>query len=341
MASKGASARAAARKQRDKWKSKRWYDIRAPRNPWSYQVIGETIAEDDSKVLGRIYEITQHELDGDFSRMHVKLRFRVTETLNRDALTEFIGHEMMQDHMRRQVRRYRGKMDDVIDVITVDGYHIRVKPLIISQRRINSSRKSAIRELTRDVIMQAGGTSTWIDLQKSMLDGTMERAIKDASVKIHPIRNVMIRKSEMCQSGVLSEDGPTLDEILNEEKISKAAKAVQVEVSDEADVLAAAEAGEVISETVKDSKEAKSPTDKTEDSAEQAAEEAPATEGESEESEGKDVEEPAALETDDTDDDSSNVDYSSMTVAELKDLLREAGKPVSGKKADLISRLNE
>ncbi len=34
-------------------------------------------------------------------------------------------------------------------------------------------------------------------------------------------------------------------------------------------------------------------------------------------------------------------DYEKMTVAELKDLLREAGLPVSGKKADLIIRLQE
>jgi small subunit ribosomal protein S3Ae len=268
--------------------------------------------------------------------MHVKLRFRVIETLNRDALTQFIGHEVMQDHMRRQVRRYRGKMDDVIDVITIDGYHIRVKPLIISQRRINSSRKSAIRELTRDVVMQAGGTSTWVDLQKSILDGTLERDIKDVAVKIHPIRNVMIRKSEMCQSGVLSEDGPTLDDILDEEKRSEAGEAVQVKVSEGTDVLAAAEAGEVISETVKDSKE--SPEEA------EVEDEDTSAEGESEEPEDsqvEEVEEPAAVEAADTVDDSSAVDYASMTVAELKVLLREAGKPVSGKKSDLISRLNE
>ena len=38
---------------------------------------------------------------------------------------------------------------------------------------------------------------------------------------------------------------------------------------------------------------------------------------------------------------SEDVDYSSMTVAELKDLLKAAGKPVSGKKAELIERLQE
>ena len=33
------------------------------------------------------------------------------------------------------------------------------------------------------------------------------------------------------------------------------------------------------------------------------------------------------------------IDYQSMTVPQLKELLKEAGKPVSGKKSDLIERL--
>ena len=34
-------------------------------------------------------------------------------------------------------------------------------------------------------------------------------------------------------------------------------------------------------------------------------------------------------------------DYENMTVAQLKELLKEAGLPVAGKKADLIARLEE
>ena len=34
-------------------------------------------------------------------------------------------------------------------------------------------------------------------------------------------------------------------------------------------------------------------------------------------------------------------EYESLTVAELKDLLRERNLPVSGKKAELIERLSE
>ena len=87
---KGAAARAAARKQRDKWKSKRWFTIRAPRHPWSFRVIGETIAEDEEQLIGRHYEMVQNELDGDFSKMHVKVQFRISGVVGADALTEYI-----------------------------------------------------------------------------------------------------------------------------------------------------------------------------------------------------------------------------------------------------------
>ena len=102
---KGASARAAARRQKDKWKAKRWYSIRAPRNPWSFKKIGETLAEEEALLIGRPYEIMQNELDGDFTKMHVKLKFRISDVVGNDAITEFIGHDVMKDFVRRQIRR--------------------------------------------------------------------------------------------------------------------------------------------------------------------------------------------------------------------------------------------
>jgi hypothetical protein len=42
-----------------------------------------------------------------------------------------------------------------------------------------------------------------------------------------------------------------------------------------------------------------------------------------------------------SDDDVTSVDFSSMTIAQLKDELRSRGLPLNGKKADLIARLEE
>ena len=82
-----AKARAAARKQRDKWKMKRWYTIRAPRHPWDFKNIGETLGESDESIVGRVYEMTLQEFNGDFTKMHVILRFRVDECVGRSPST--------------------------------------------------------------------------------------------------------------------------------------------------------------------------------------------------------------------------------------------------------------
>ncbi|MFL2532857.1 MAG: SAP domain-containing protein [Candidatus Thalassarchaeum sp.] len=295
---KGAAARAAARKQRDKWKSKRWFTIRAPRNPWSFNIIGETIAEDEEQLIGRPYEIMQNELDGDFSKMHVKVQFRISGVVGADALTEYVGHELLKDHIRRQVRRDRGKIDDTVDVVTDDGFYIRVKPLMISRHSIKGSQKRQMRTLARDIILKVGATSTWVEMQKASLDGTLETQIKEAASKIQPVREVMIRRVQLMQSGVITNDGPTLEQVLEDEQAKKKTDKLedeQIEEDEEIDI----------------------PVDELPDSI------------------------AGAVEEDDVEDSSEEVDYESMTVAQLKELLKEAGKPVSGKKAELIERLKE
>ena len=255
-------------------------------------MIGETLAEEPSQLIGRNYEVIQNELDGDFSKMHVKVVFKVTDVLGNDAVTEFVGHELLKDHVRRQVRRDRGKIDDTIDVVTEDGFYVRFKPLMISRARIKSSQKQQMRTIARDIILTTGATSTWFKLQAATLDGTLENKIKEAVSKIQPVRTVVIRRTQLIQSGILVEEGPTLDEIHAQEK--------------------------------EEQLEAKS-LEETEDSSEELSDE--------------DVVSEDVVESDSSE--NEEIDYSSLTVSELKELLKAAGKPVSGKKAELIDRLNE
>mgnify|MGYP001306305367 FL=1 len=304
---KGASARAAARRQKDKWKAKRWFSIRAPRNPWSFKVIGETLAEEESMLVGRPYEIMQNELDGDFSKMHVKIRFRIKEVLGTDALTEFVGHDVMKDFVRRQIRRDRGKIDDTVDVVTEDGFFIRIKPFIVTRSRVKASQKQETRSVARDEIIKFCAKSTWIDVQKALMSGSLEEIVTKAVAKIQPVRGVFFRRSQLIQDGVTIDSGPTLEEVKSEEKAAKEASENTTHEDVEESVV--------------------------EEDIENLDEEA------SESKEG--IDEPEK-ETDPVEGNSDNeVDYDSMTVAQLKELLKAAGKPVSGKKADLISRLLE
>ncbi len=309
-----AKARAAARKQRDKWKMKRWYTIRAPRHPWDFKNIGETLGESDEHIIGRVYQMTLQEFNGDFTKMHVILKFRVKECVGQDALTTFVGHHHQTDHTRRQIRRYRGKIDDVVDVVTTDGFLVRLKPLTITQKRVQTSVKQVMRSKTREVLIGFASKNTYSKLQQAILGGELEEDIRKAIKPIYPIRSVAIRKSQLLQEGVVVEKGPTLDEIHAEEarqeselKAKKAAAiAAAMEEEESPSILDAAEALEPESE--KSNAQNEESNDEEETVEEESSEDSP--------------------------------DYNSMTVAELKELLKAAGKPVSGKKADLIERLN-
>ena len=296
---KGASARAAARRQKDKWKAKRWFSIRAPRNPWSFKVIGETIAEEEALLVGRPYEIMQNELDGDFTKMHVKLKFRISDVVGNDAITEFTGHDVMKDFVRRQIRRDRGKIDDTIDVVTDDGFFVRIKPFIVTRSNVKASQKSETRSVARDVVLKFCAKSTWINVQKALMDGSLEESVSNAISKIQPVRTVFFRRSQLIQDGVVIDDGPTLEQIKAEEKEAKEAQ----------------ESTEI-------------PIDE------------PTMEGHHDLSSDDNTEEEAPSEDDEPSIDEES-DYDSMTVAQLKELLKKEGKPVSGKKADLIARLME
>ena len=323
-----AKARAAARKQRDKWKMKRWYTIRAPRHPWDFKNIGETLGESDEHIIGRVYEMTLQEFNGDFTKMHVILRFRVDECVGQDALTTFIGHHHQTDHTRRQIRRYRGKIDDVVDVVTNDGYLVRLKPLIITQKRVQTSVKQVMRSKTKDLLLGYAAKNTYAKLQESILGGELEEDIRKAVKPVYPIKSVSIRKSQLLQSGVVTEKGPTLDEIHAEE----ARVAAELKAKKAAALAAAMEEEEEDSPSILDAAEAMEPDSEKSETADESPseDETPA-------------EEVADAETVEESDNSgtADVDYQSMTVAELKDLLKAAGKPVSGKKADLIARLQE
>ena len=324
-----AKARAAARKQRDKWKNKRWFTIRAPRHPWNFKRIGETIGETDEHIMGRVYEMTQQEFSGDFTKMHVLLRFRVTEVVGQDALTTFVGHAHQSDHTRRQIRRYRGKIDDVVDVVTTDGFLVRMKPLMITERRCQTSVKQAMRAKSAEIIRSFAAKSTYAKLQESMLGGDLETEIRNAVKAIYPCKNVVIRKSQLLQSGVITEKGPTLDEIHAEEsrqeaelKAKKAAALAAAEEDDaddgeEAGLLAAAEAMESISEK-------------------EEVVEAPSEEEVEAAAEPEEVKEVAEEESAETE-----ASLMKLKKDELVEKAKAAGVATSGTKADIVARLLE
>ncbi len=198
--------RAAAKKVKDKWRAKEWYKVFAP-DMFSKMQLGETPAETPDGVMGRITEATVQDLTGDFSKMHIKLKFKVSNVAGLDAHTIFAGHDLTSDYVRRLTRRKRTKTDAVVDVTTKDAWEIRVKPMAVSEQRIQASQETAIRKIMQDEAKAAAAEATIGEFVRMLIMGELSKRISDASKIIVPIKRIEIRRSEVTKAGRMPEPG--------------------------------------------------------------------------------------------------------------------------------------
>ncbi len=187
-----------AKRVKDRWKAKRWYTLHAPQM-FNRAVLGETPAEDDERIYNRVVEVTVHDLTGDFGKMHIKVQFRVEGIAGSEVNTRYVGHDMTSDYIRRLTRRKRSRIDGTFDVKTKDGAIVRVKPMAITDRRIQNSKQSAIRKVMHRVVYEKAVKTTLADFVQAMIIGDMAKEIATACKAIQPIFRVEIRKSELLR----------------------------------------------------------------------------------------------------------------------------------------------
>ena len=196
-ASKG---RGTARK--DKWKAKSWYNIMAP-DMFNRQKVAEALSDEPAKLVGRVTEVTVQDITGEFSKMHIKLKFKVNDVRGTEAYTHFIGHDMTSDYVRRMTRRRKSKIDTIVDVRTRDDFIIRIKPLAISGRRVRGSQQTAIRVTMEKVIHDFASKRALDEVLKAIISGQMAKEAAIACKHIQPLQRVEIKKSEILKKGFI------------------------------------------------------------------------------------------------------------------------------------------
>lgn len=193
------------KRMKDKWRAKTWYTVHAP-EMFNRAILGETPAEDVSKLRERVAEVTVQDLTGDFSKMHIKVKFKITDAKDGKASTVFVGHDTTADYIRRLTRRKRSRIDGVFDLKTKDGAIIRVKPMAITDRRIQASKQSAIRKVMHRVVYEKAIRMTLDEFVKAMILGDMAKEVALACKSIQPIFRVEIRKSELLKMPEATEE---------------------------------------------------------------------------------------------------------------------------------------
>ncbi|MGD2201013.1 MAG: 30S ribosomal protein S3ae [Candidatus Bathyarchaeota archaeon] len=185
-----------SRAVRDRWRRKDWYDIYLPRY-FGETKVGETPAEDPSKLVGRIYETTLSQITGDFSQEYLKMYFQIIEVDESTAQTVFKGHEYLRDYLHSLVRRRSTKIDGFFRVTTIDGYKLKVVLTAMTNTRIQTSKEKAIRDVMRDVVEGKAESLEFGQIVHEMVLGKLASDVYNEARKITALRHVGVRKSEL------------------------------------------------------------------------------------------------------------------------------------------------
>ena len=191
-----ARSRTAARKIKDRWKAKSWYNIIAPPS-FDSVTMADTLADDPDNLINRVTGVSLQDLTNDFRKSHITLYFKIKRVEETNAYTQFAGHTLTSDYLRRMIRRRRSKIEGVYDIATRDGAVLRVKPFATTDKRIQNSQRKVVREAMKKTMTDQGKTSTLSEFVKSILDGKTGSDIYKNCKKLYPVKRIEIHKTEV------------------------------------------------------------------------------------------------------------------------------------------------
>jgi len=185
-----------SKRVRDKWRGKAWYMVVAP--PFFGNVeLGSLPAEEPEQLIGRVVEATLYDITSDFSHQYLKMFFQINEIDGKTAHTLFKGHEYSRDYLRSLVRRRTTKVDGLFNLITKDGYKLRIAVSALTLSRIKTSQEKLIRNMMDETVKEKAAALTMDQFVQEMVLGKIASDVYNKAKKVAPLRHVGIRKSKL------------------------------------------------------------------------------------------------------------------------------------------------
>ena len=185
---------------KDKWREKKWVTVNAP-DSFNNVPIAYIPITDDENAAGRVLEVTLYDiLKGDPSQHQYKIYFQIDKVDGEKATTIFKRFEYSKEFLRSLVRRGSSKINFIIDIKTKDGYIFRIKVIALTHRQLNTSRKHALRLITRDVINNTVPQMTIDQFVQATCYSKINSDIMAAFKKVIRVRHVGLEKVKLIRT---------------------------------------------------------------------------------------------------------------------------------------------
>jgi len=198
----------------EKKAAKTVYTIYSPEY-FGYKEVGTTWASSPEQVIGRTIWVSLYALTGDFSKQYLLIRFKIVRVKDSIAETVFYGHEYGREFVRSLVRRGSSRIDMITNLVTKDGFHLRVQSTAFTFRRIgrHSWKAKTIRKIMKSVLENAARELTLAQLAQEMVLGKTASDMYQEAKKITMLRHIGVIKSKVLKipEWVYGEERPPIE----------------------------------------------------------------------------------------------------------------------------------
>jgi len=185
---------------RDKWRDKQWVVVNSPSafgsGPLNYIPI-----TDPTQAIGRVIENTMFDImKQDQTQHQIKVFVQIDKINDGIASTIFKGHEYAKEFLRSLVRRGSTRLMYIHEYTTMDGHTFRVAFICFTQKRINSSKKHAIRMIAHQILAEKIPKLTVDQFAQEVTMGKLAADILAAANKITTLRHSGIEKTKLLST---------------------------------------------------------------------------------------------------------------------------------------------
>ncbi|HXG74010.1 MAG: 30S ribosomal protein S3ae [Candidatus Nitrosotenuis sp.] len=185
---------------KDKWREKKWVTVIAPES-FNNAPIAYIPITDEKKAIGRVVEVTLFDiLKGDPSQYQYKIYFQINKIEGDKAYSIFKRYEYAKEFLRSLIRRGSSKVNFVMDVSTKDNYLFRLKVIALTHKKLNTSRKHALRLIAKDVMGKTIPEMTIDQFVQATCYGKINSDIMAAAKKVIRMRHVGLEKVKLIRT---------------------------------------------------------------------------------------------------------------------------------------------
>ena len=182
------------RKGGDKWKTKKWYKVFAPKQ-FNEVEIAQTPASEPESLMGRMINVSARDLTGNIKKNQLMVQFRVNDVQGLNARTQLHAILAQAQSMKRLVRRRSTKVESSGNVICQDGSRLRVKTFALCVNAVPRAAQTALRKILNQGMVEWAREFPREEFLKEIVLSERVNQIQKDCTKIAPLKRVDVVKA--------------------------------------------------------------------------------------------------------------------------------------------------